>query len=99
MRNSRPMKCSQRQTVGVGFIGGEASISGGGQGNLPREAMFSSWSRPLSELENLEVQRDRLIELTEANIVSETVLRQMKATLIAVERRIEKMKSAQRLAA
>jgi hypothetical protein len=61
--------------------------------------MLSRWSRPLSELENLEVQRDRLIELTEADIVSETVQRQMKATLVAVERRIEKLKTAQRLAA
>jgi hypothetical protein len=60
---------------------------------------FGQTIRPLSELENLEIQRERLHDLTQSNLLSPTVSRQIKATLIQVERQIAMLKSSQRLAA
>jgi hypothetical protein len=60
---------------------------------------FGQTIRPLSELENLEIQRERLQDLTQSNLLSPTVSRQIKATLVQVERQIAMLKSSQRLAA
>jgi hypothetical protein len=60
---------------------------------------FGQTIRPLSELENLEIQRERLHDLTQSNLLSPTVSRQIKATLVQLERQIAMLKNPQRLAA
>ncbi len=57
--------------------------------------VLAGWSRPLSELEDLELRRHRLAELIALELVSPSLSLQIQKALIELDQQIAAMKTQQ----